>query len=298
MAEITLLGTSHAVPTKDKNQTAIFISHGAENILIDCGEGTQRQFKIAGLNLFKVTRILITHWHGDHILGLPGVLQSLALGGYGKTLQVYGPRGTKRHMEQMLSMFIFQEKIKVEVHEISEGVFFEDKEIQLEAYNMEHGPPCLAYNFIEKEKYNLNMEKLKKIGIAPGPILKKFKEDGTLKIKGKTINIEDYSKIVPEKKVTVMLDSVFNDNCVSAAKNADFLIGEACFLKSEENLAFERKHLTSGQLGLIAKRAKVDKLILTHISQRYSARQKEVLNEAKKVFKNSELAHDLMRLRL
>jgi ribonuclease Z len=201
-------------------------------------------------------------------------------------------------MEQMLSMFVFQEKIKVEVHEIQEGVFFENQDIQLEAYSMDHGPPCLAYNLIEKERYNLSMEKLKKLGIEPGPILKKFKEDGVLKVKGKTINIEDYSKIVPEKKVSIILDSVFNENCINAAKNANILIGEACFLKSEEQLAFERKHLTAGQLGLIAKRGRADKLILTHISQRYSARQKDVLSEAKKVFKNSELGHDLMKIKL
>ncbi len=298
MADITFLGTSHVVPTKERNQPSFLISHGAENILVDCGEGTQRQFKIAGLNLFKLTKILITHWHGDHILGLPGVLQSLALGNYPRTLQIYGPRNTKRFVEQMLSMFIFQEKIKVEVHEISGGIFFEDKDIQLEAYSMNHGTPCLAYNFIEKEKYNLDIEKLKKLGIQPGPILKDLKEKGRIKFKGKTINVENYSKIVPEKKATFILDTMINENCVNAAKEADFLIGEACFLKTEEKLALERKHLTAEQLGIIAKKAKVNKLILTHISQRYNARQKDVLNETKKMFKNSEIAHDFMKVNL
>ncbi len=298
MVEITFLGTSHAIPTKERNQPAFFISHGAENILVDCGEGTQRQFKIAGLNLFKLTKILITHWHGDHILGLPGLLQSLALGNYQKTLQIHGPRNTKRYVEQMLSMFIFQEKIKVEIHEVSDGVFFEDKDIRLEAYNMSHGTPCLAYNFIEKEKYNLNIEKLKKLGIQPGPILKELKEKGRIKFKGKTINVENYSKIVPEKKVTFIMDTMINENCINAAKDSDLLIGEACFLKTEEKLALERKHLTAEQLGIIARRAKVNKLILMHISQRYSARQKDVLSEAKKIFKNSEIAHDFMKIKL
>lgn len=295
---IIFLGTSHVFPTKNKNQTAILISHGAENILVDCGEGTQRQFKIADLNLCKITKILITHWHGDHILGLPGILQTLALANYSKTLEIYGPRNTKRYMENMLAMFVFKEKIKVEVHELEEGIFFENQDIRLEAYKMQHGTPCLAYNFIEKEKYNLNIEKLKKVGLEPGPLLRELKEKRKIKFKGKIINVEDYSDIVNEKKVTFILDTGFNANCIKAAKDADILIGEACFLKTEEGLALERKHLTAEQLAMTAKKGQVGRLILTHISQRYSIREKEVLEEAKKVFKNSELAKDFMKVEM
>ncbi len=92
--EITFLGTSQATPTAEKSQTAVLLTYNNENILVDCGEGTQRQFKIAGLNPCKITRILITHWHGDHVLGLPGLLQTLALNNYPRVLQVYGPKGT------------------------------------------------------------------------------------------------------------------------------------------------------------------------------------------------------------
>jgi ribonuclease Z len=296
MIEITFLGTSHAVPTKEKNQTAILLSHGAEKILVDCGEGTQRQFKIAGLNLCKITKILITHWHGDHILGLPGLLQTLAMGNYSKILKIYGPRGTKEFMKLMLSIFVFREKIKVEVHEISEGTFFEDNDFKLEAYKMQHQSPCLAYAFIEKEKYNLDIEKLKKQGIEPGPWLKELKEKGKIKIKDKVVYVKDYAKVVPEKKISFILDTSYNKNCVKAAKNSELLIGEACFLNKESKLAEERGHLTAEQLGLIAKKAQVKKLFLTHISQRYSAKEKQVLSESKKIFKNSELARDFMKI--
>ena len=99
--QILFLGTSSMVPTKERNQNGILISHGSEGILVDCGEGMQRQLKIVGVSLTKITKILISHWHGDHVLGLPGLIQSMSAAGYEKTLMIYGPLGTKKFMEKM-----------------------------------------------------------------------------------------------------------------------------------------------------------------------------------------------------
>jgi len=294
--EIIFLGTSHAVPTKEKNQTAILVRYNSENILIDCGEGTQRQFKIAGLNLCKLTKILITHWHGDHILGLPGLLQSLALSNYNKTLEIYGPRGTKEFMKLLLEMFIFREKIKVNVHEISEGVFFENKDFCLEAKKMKHGAPCLAYSFSEKTKYKIDINKVKKAGFKEGPWLKDLQEGKDAKFEGKKVEFKKYTNQISGKKVSFILDTAINENCFEIAKDADLLISEACFLKSEEALASERDHLTAEQIANVAKKSKVGRLLLTHISQRYDKKEKIVLEEAKKIFKNSELAKDFMKI--
>ena len=104
--ELTFLGTSDAVPTKQRSHTSILLNYAGENILVDCGEGTQRQFRFAELNPCKITRILITHWHGDHVLGIPGILQTLALSGYNKTLYIYGPKGTKEFMQNLLKTFV------------------------------------------------------------------------------------------------------------------------------------------------------------------------------------------------
>ena len=162
--EITFLGTSEAVPIASRSQLAMLLKHKDENILVDCGEGTQRQFKIAKLNLQKITRILITHWHGDHVLGIPGLLQTLALNNYSKTLKIYGPKGTKKFMKLLLRTFVFKKKLKTEIHEIHrDSVIIDEKDFQVRACNMKHFTPCLSYSFIEKNKRKINKNFLNKI---------------------------------------------------------------------------------------------------------------------------------------
>lgn len=295
--KIIFLGTSQAIPDKERGQTAVLLNYGAENILIDCGEGTQRQFKIANLNPCKITRLLITHWHGDHVLGIPGLLQTLALSNYSKTLMVYGPKGTKKFFDLIMSLFVFREKIKVEVKELEEGVFFENKDFKLEAAKMQHPTRCLAYAFIEKDKRKIKIDELKKIGVKEGPWLKKLQEGEDIFYENKKIAASKYTLLKKGKKIAFIFDTRINENCVKIAKNSDVLIAEACFLSKDKNLAFERAHLTAEQASKIAKKAKVKKLILTHISQRYP-NKKEVLEEAKKFFPNTELAYDFMQLAL
>ena len=149
MVEIVLLGTGSSVPTLRRNHPAIFLRYKNESMLFDCGEGTQKQFRKAKLNPCKLTRLFITHWHGDHILGIPGLLQTLQLNGYQKTLEVYGPRGTKKFMDRILGMFIFRGKLSLNINEISSGKFFDGRDFYLTAEEMEHNTPTLAYSFVE-----------------------------------------------------------------------------------------------------------------------------------------------------
>jgi len=296
--EVIFLGTSEATPTAEKNQAAMLLVHRDEQILIDCGENAQRQIKIAKLNPCKITRILITHWHGDHILGLPGLLQTLALNGYSKTLKVYGPSGTKKFLNQILGMFLFVGKLKTEIHEINNnGVFLESDDFKLEAYKMKHTAPCLAYSFIEKDRRRIKMDYIKKIGIKPGPLLGELQRGKNIKHNGKTIKAKDATYLIKGKKVAFILDTMLNENCIKAAKDADLLISESTFLHSEHaDKAKERGHLTAKQTAEIAKKAKVKRLLLTHISQRYSKDETPILQEAKKTFKNAELAKDFMKI--
>lgn len=298
--EIIFLGTSEATPTAEKNQTAVLLKYNNETILVDCGEGTQRQLKIAKLNPCKITKILITHWHGDHVFGLPGLIQTLALNNYNKVLHIYGPSGTKNFFNLILKTFVFKEKLKTEIHELNkDGTFFETKDFRLEAYKMKHLAPCLAYSFIEKDKYKIKINYVKKIGIKPGPILTELQQGKNIKFKGKIIKAKNATTIKKGKKVSFIFDTLINENCIKVAKNADLLIAEATFLEAEhKDKALERSHLTAKQTATIAKKAKVKKLILTHISQRYSKNNKVILQEAKKVFKNSELARDFMKIEL
>ena len=298
--EIIFLGTSEATPTAKKSQTAVLLKYKNENILVDCGEGTQRQFKIARVNPCKLTRILITHWHGDHILGLPGLIQTLALNNYSKTLHIYGPKGTKRFMQLMLSFFVFRERIKIEVHELlRDGIFLETKDFQTIAYKMEHFTPCLAYSFIEKDKRKINIDFIRKKGLKDGPLLGKLQEGKSISFKGKKISAKQATKIKKGKKVCFIFDTLLNKNCINAAKNSDLLICEATFLESQHSdKAKERAHLTAKQAATIAKKTKAKELILTHISQRYAKDDAVILKEAKKTFRKSRLAKDFMKIKL
>jgi len=158
MIKIIFLGTSDAIPSIERNHTSILLEYKEENILIDCGEGTQRQIRKARLNPNKITRILITHWHGDHVLGLAGLLQTLGFSGYNKTLYIYGPKGTKEFVKNVLKTFLFQGKIDIKVEEI-EGKFLETDEFYIEAEKMSHGIPCNAYAFIKKGNLRINKKK-------------------------------------------------------------------------------------------------------------------------------------------
>ncbi len=296
--EIVFLGTSEATPTAEKNQTSIYLKYNSENMLFDVGENTQRQMKIAGLNACKLTRIFITHWHGDHVLGLPGLIQSLGLNNYSNTLKIYGPKGTKKFLDIILKSFMFIEKIKIEVYEVSNGIFIEEKDFYVESREMKHGTPCVAYSFIEKDKRKIDFKKIQKFEIPDGPLIGQLQSGKNIKIKKKIISPKQVSEIIKGRKISVILDTLINENCYKISKDADMLISEATFSKELKERAKERKHLTSEQAGMIAKKSKVKKLILLHLSQRYNKKENIILDETQKVFKNTELAKDFMKVHI
>mgnify|MGYP001605272638 CR=1 FL=1 len=292
--KLTFLGTSGVIPTAKRNHISVFLQYDNEGILVDCGEGTQRQFRKAKLNPGKITRILITHWHGDHVLGIPGLLQTLALSGYKKALEIYGPSGTKKFMRELLQAFHFVNPIKIEIKEIDkEGIFFENKDFFLESKKMTHGCPCNAYNFVEKGKIRIDKKKLAEAKLPSGPLLQKIKEGKDVFYQGKKYLFKNLTYMQGERKISFVLDTSFNDKIVSFVKNSDLLVIESTYAEDMKETANDYKHLTSSQSAQIAKKANVKKMILTHISQRYDKNNKTLLNEAHKIFKNSFLVDDL-----
>lgn len=292
--KIIFLGTSDAIPSAKRNHSAILLNYKDENILIDCGEGTQRQFRKAELNPCKVNRILITHWHGDHILGIPGLLQTLALSGYNKILYIYGPRGTKQYINEIMKIFKFVGKYEIKVEEIfNKGKFFETNDFYLEAERMEHGTPANAYNFVIKDKLRIDKKKLKKSKLSFGPHLQQLKQGKDIFYLDKKYKVKELTYLEKGKKISVVLDTAMNPRIEGFVKNSDLFVCESSFGSELEKEARERMHMAVNQTASIAKKAKVKKLILTHISSRYEKNLNQILNESKKIFHESYLVKDL-----
>jgi ribonuclease Z len=294
--KLVFLGTGCAIPTKRRNHPAVLLSYNGENILVDCGENTQRQIRIAKINPCSITKILITHWHGDHTLGIPGLIQTLELNGYNKQLNIYGPKGTKMFMDLYLKLFVHPNSINIQVHEIHPGIFFENESFQLKSEQMNHNTPTLAYSFIIPERKRINKDKLKKLKIPNSPLIRELKQGKTISFNGKKIDGSKLLYTEQGRKITFMLDTATNENCDRIAKNSDILISEATFSEKEEENAKLTFHLTSKQSAQIAKQANAKKLILMHLSQRFEKDPSILLKEARQVFKNTILAEDFMAL--
>jgi ribonuclease Z len=295
MIDVIFLGTGSAVPTLKRNHPAILVKYKAEAMLFDCGEGTQKQFRKVKESPSKLTRLFITHWHGDHILGIPGLFQTLALNNYEKTLEVYGPKGTKHYLDRIMDMFIHRGEIKVNVHEVSSGKVFENEDYIINCEEMEHGANCLAYNFIKKDKLRIDKNKLKKLKLPNSPLLKNLKNGKDIIIGGKKIKAKDLIYTEKGKKLAIVLDTRINEKIVKISEDADLMICEATYF-DETELAKEYKHLTVGQAADSAKKANVKKLVLMHLSQKYEIKEKEFLSVARKKFKNTIVAEDGMRV--
>jgi len=289
--KLTFLGTSAQIPTAKRNHTGILLSYSKENILIDCGEGIQRQFRKAKLNPCKVNRILLTHIHGDHVFGLPGLLSTFNSSEYNKTLFIYGPRGTKRFLEAFMGISKVKRKFKIEVKEVK-GKFFETPDFYLEAEEMEHGIPTNAYNFVKKGLRRIDKAKLKKLKIASGSHLQKLKQGKDMKYNGKKYLAKNLTFKENNLKISFIIDTLINKKMAPFVKGSDLFVCESSFGDDLKDQAKKHLHLTSKQAAETAKKAKVKKLVLTHISQRYEKNLKALLNSAKKIFKNTHLAED------
>lgn len=289
--KLTFLGTSNSVPTAERNHSAFFLEYNGEYILVDCGEGTQRQFKRAGLNAGKITTLLITHLHGDHVLGIPGLLQTLCMSEYQKTLSVFGPRGTARHFHGIESLY-GRLGVRYAVKE-GKGIVAETKEWRIEALPMQHNIETLAYAFTIKDKLRVDKKKLAKLKVKPSPLLKQLQEGKDIVIDGKKLKAKELTYEQKGKKVVFIMDTAYTEAAVSLSKNADLLVCEATYSDAEKDVAKEHQHLTTTQAATIAKKAGVKKLILTHTSPRYEPMLDVLQKEARKVFKNTTIAKDL-----
>jgi ribonuclease Z len=289
--KITFLGTACMQPTKERNLQGIFVSHKEDTLLVDCGEGTQRQLRIAKLKPTKITRILITHVHVDHTLGLGGLVRYLDANGFTDTLEIYGPKGIKETCKCLITGLPGSPTFPIKIKEISTGLVFESKNLEVHAAKLNHGIDCVGYSIKEKDRLKINLKYLAKFGLTQDKILGKLQEGKDIVWNGKKITAKKGTTLIEGKKVSFVLDTAYCKNAVKISKNSDLLVCESTFSEKDKANAKEKKHLTSVDAARIAKESKSKKLVLTHFSQRY----KEVLElkkEAKKVFKNVHCSND------
>jgi len=295
--EILFLGTSCMVPTKERNHPSLLISYKSQGILVDCGEGTQRQLKIANIKPTKITKILISHWHGDHVLGLPGLFQTLSNSGYDSVLEIYGPKKTKKRIESLFSAFEFENKIDFRITEIKKKKIFENDQFMLEAQKLRHGIDCYGFNFIEKDRRRIKVKKILKAGLSEGPLVGELQKGKDIIFKGKKIYAEEFTYTVKGKKISIINDTEICSECYNLSENADLLICEAVYTSDNEDKAREYKHITAKQAAHLASKNNIKKLVLTHISQRYKT-SAPILKEAKEIFPECECAYDFMKIKM
>lgn len=303
--DIFFLGTGAGMPAKQRNVTSIALKLLEERgaiWLFDAGEATQHQILHTSIKPRRIEKIFITHLHGDHIYGLPGLLSSRSFQGGESEVTVYGPKGLKEYIHISLSVSQTYLKYPLKIVEIDEGVVFEDAQFIVEARLLEHGVVSYGYRIVEKDKPGtLLADKLMKVGIQPGPLYKKIKNGEAVTLEdGRTIEPSEF--LGPTQKgriVTILGDTRYCENAISLARNADLLIHEATFSKGEEKLAYDYFHSTTQQAAEIAKLAGCQQLCLTHISSRYDRNTwRELAAEAKEFFPNSDIAEDFKEIHL
>ncbi len=298
--EITFLGTSSAVHSKNRNHPSIALKAFGEVFLFDCGEGTQRQMIYTNVSPMKIDKIFITHYHGDHILGLPGLLQSLSLNGREERLTIYGPRGLDRLESAIYSLGYCAIDFPVDFVEIDTGTVIETEEYIIKAQLVKHNVPNLAYSIEEKKKPRFLREKAIELGVPVGPLFGKLHNGEEVEVDGKIIKPEQVLGN-PRKgiKITYSGDSKPCEEMIEFAKDSTLLIHESTFTKEDSTNAEEHFHSTSIDAARIAKKSNSKELILTHISTRYGEEYaKLMLNESREVFENTKLARDLMEVKL
>ncbi len=292
--ELIFLGTSSAIPTSYRNHSAIAIKAFGETMLFDCGEGTQLQMSRARISPMKLSKIFLTHYHGDHILGLPGIVQSMAFRKRKEPLHIFGPKGLIKLIKNVISFGYFSLTFQIHMHEVEEGAVLEEENYKICCHPMDHSVLSLAYKIKEKRRPKFIKENAIKLGLTPGPDFRKLQYGKSVEKNGAIIKPEQV--MGKERKGRIIVysgDTRPCDHMIEFAKDADILIHESTFEGKYGDKAHSVYHSTSTQAAKIAEIANVKKLILTHVSTRY--KNSDLLeDEAKAIFKNSVVAEDFM----
>jgi ribonuclease Z len=303
--QVTFLGTSAGVPTRSRNVSCVALRHvqRAEVWLFDCGEGTQHQILRSDLKFSQITRIFITHLHGDHLFGLTGLLATCGMAGHTRHITIYGPAGLNDYLQDVIRRTETHLSYPTVVHTVEEGTIFEDEEFRVSCIPLEHRAPSYGYRVEELDRPGaFNVEKAKASGVPPGPLYGKLKKGELVRLAdGRELDGRDFSgRAVEGRRFVYCTDTIYSPRSVELALDADLLIHEATFAHQDEDLARRSLHSTTTMAAQVALEARVSKLLITHFSPRYAVGNQvtpgDLLNEARAIFPHTEMAHDFLTL--
>ncbi len=290
--DLIILGSSSQQPTRRRNHGAYLFRWNDEGLLFDPGEGTQRQFIFANVAPPVVTRIFISHFHGDHCLGLGSMLMRLNLDKVTHPIHCYYPASGKKYFDRLRYGTIYHETINVVEHPVSKaGLVEDDGKFRIEATFLDHGVDNIAWRITEPDQIKFDRQKLEEAKVK-GPLVRELQQKGEITIDGNTIRLEDVSWVRHGDSIAIISDTRLCQNAFAIAKDAKLLLCESTYLEEHKTLAKKHFHLTAKQAATIAKDAGAKKLILTHFSARYLKTQ-DFENEAREIFPNTEAAEDM-----
>ncbi|MFW6233400.1 MAG: ribonuclease Z [Nanoarchaeota archaeon] len=303
-SKLYFLGTSCMVPTKDRNHISVALEFGGEIFLFDCGEGTQNQIKKMKLHIGKISKIFISHWHGDHTLGLGGLIQTLSNTDNVDKIEIHGPKYRKRYVEYILKSSIFDTSIPIEVFEhipkkkellkiVNNGDY------EIFCAKLKHSVDCIGYRFCQKDTLNIDTKKLLKIAplLEKSPILSRAKMGYDIEYDNKIIKYDEITYKKEGLKISIVLDTRPCQEINLLANHCDYLVIEATYSKKQIKKAKDCEHLIAEESAQIALESDVKNLYLTHFSQRYKD-VREIEEEAKAIFKNTNISYDFMSVNL
>ncbi|MFB3765499.1 MAG: ribonuclease Z [Methanotrichaceae archaeon] len=300
MLNVIFLGTAGSLPTPDRNTSSVLVNREGEMVLFDCGEGTQRQMMRARTGMMRLSHIFLTHLHADHILGVPGLLETMAFQGREQPLTIAGPINTIRLIEAFSTICYFAGDFEVRAMELEPGDVVRMDGCQVEAIETKHSVPSLGYCLKEDPRLGrFNREAALALGVPAGPLFGRLQHGHAVEIDGKTILPDQVmGQPRPGRKIVYTGDTRPCKSVELASNNADLLIHDGALAEDMADWARETRHSTAGEAAQLAKRASVRKLVLTHISSRYSENVSPLLADARRFFENTIIADDLMEIEL